>query len=32
VLDDYFEGDNVELAKQRAFTIAWTTKSKMGLN
>jgi dephospho-CoA kinase len=31
-LDDYFEGENVEIAKQRAFTIAWTTKSKMKLN
>ena len=31
-LDANFEGENVEIAKQRAFTIAWTTKSKMKLN
>jgi hypothetical protein len=31
-LDDLFEGENVELAKQRASIIAWTTKSKMNLN
>jgi dephospho-CoA kinase len=30
-LDANFEGKNVEIAKQRAFTIAWTTKSKMHL-
>jgi dephospho-CoA kinase len=30
-LDEFFEGENVEIAKQRAFTIAWTTKSKMNL-
>ncbi len=30
-LDEYFVGDNVEIAKQRALTIAWTTKSKMNL-
>jgi dephospho-CoA kinase len=30
-LDANFEGENVEIAKQRAFTIAWTTKSKMKL-
>ena len=28
-LNTYFEGENVETAKQRAYTIAWTTKSKM---
>jgi dephospho-CoA kinase len=31
-LEDLFEGENVELAKQRASIIAWTTKSKMNLN
>jgi dephospho-CoA kinase len=31
-LDANFEGENVEIPKQRAFTIAWTTKSKMKLN
>jgi dephospho-CoA kinase len=31
-LDENFVGENVEKAKQRAFTIAWTTKSKMNLN
>lgn len=30
-LNQYFEGENVETAKQRAFTIAWTTKSKMNI-
>jgi dephospho-CoA kinase len=30
-LDEFFDGENVEIAKQRAFTIAWTTKSKMNL-
>jgi dephospho-CoA kinase len=30
-LNEYFEGENVEIAKQRAFTIAWTTKSKMNI-
>jgi dephospho-CoA kinase len=30
-LDELFEGENVAVAKQRAFTIAWTTKSKMNL-
>jgi dephospho-CoA kinase len=30
-LDTHFEGENVDVAKQRAFTIAWTTKSKMHL-
>lgn len=30
-LDEYFQGENVDIAKQRAFTIAWTTKSKMNL-
>jgi dephospho-CoA kinase len=31
-LDELFEGENVEIAKQRASIIAWTTKSKMNLN
>jgi dephospho-CoA kinase len=30
-LDENFVGENVAIAKQRAFTIAWTTKSKMNL-
>lgn len=30
-LNTYFEGENVEIAEQRAFTIAWTTKSKMNI-
>lgn len=30
-LNTYFEGENLETAKQRAYTIAWTTKSKMNI-
>jgi len=31
-LDELFMGENVEIAKQRASIIAWTTKSKINLN
>lgn len=31
-LDELFKGDKVELAKQRAFTIAWTTEHKLKQN
>jgi len=30
-LDELFAGENVEIAKQRALVIAWTTKSKLNL-
>ncbi len=31
-LDELFVGEKVELAKQRAFTIAWTTEHKLKQN
>jgi hemoglobin len=31
-VDEHFEGEKAEIAKQRAFTIAWTISNKMGLN
>ena len=29
IMDENFKGEKVELAKQRAFTIAWTTQYKL---
>ena len=31
-LDENFVGEKVEIAKQRAYTIAWTTKYKLNIN
>jgi hemoglobin len=31
-IDENFSGELAELAKQRAYTIAWTISNKMGLN
>jgi hemoglobin len=31
-VDENFEGEKAEMAKQRAFTIAWTISNKMGLH
>lgn len=31
-VDEHFVGEKAEMAKQRAFTIAWTISNKMGLN